>query len=79
MTRCKFWLMGNGNPGREPDMTVREVADSLNLHPETVRTMTRSGDFPNAYKTAAGKQSNPVRIPWADVEDYCKRQPKVSR
>lgn len=71
--------MSNGTAGREPDMTIRAVAAALGLHPETVRTMARSGDFPNAYKTGAGKQSNHIRIPAADVEDYRKRQPRVSR
>lgn len=60
-------------------MTVRAVAAALNLHPETVRIMARSGDFPNAYKTGAGKQSNHIRIPWSDVEDYRTKQPKASR
>ena len=50
------------------DMKVTEVAEQLGLHPETVRTMTRSGDFPNAYKTGKGKQSNHIRIPASDVE-----------
>jgi excisionase family DNA binding protein len=61
------------------DLKVSEVADSLGLHPETVRTMTRSGDFPNAYKTGRGGQSNHIRIPWADVEAYRAKQPRVNR
>lgn len=61
------------------DLKVSEVADALNLHPETVRTMTRSGDFPNAYKTGKGGHANHIRIPRADVEDYRKRQPRANR
>jgi excisionase family DNA binding protein len=76
---CKFWLMTTGTTGREPDKTVRQVADALGLHPETVRIMARSGDFPNAYKTGRGNQSNHIRIPWADVEAYRKKQPRVNR
>ena len=61
------------------DLKVSEVAEQLGLHPETVRSMTRGGDFPNAYKTGKGKQSNHIRIPLADVEDYRKKQPRVNR
>lgn len=61
------------------DAKVSEVAEHLGLHPETVRTMTRSGDFPNAYKTGRGGHSNHIRIPWSDVEDYRKKQPRVNR
>jgi excisionase family DNA binding protein len=74
---CKFWAMTTGT-GRVPDMTVRQVAEALNIHPETVRTMARSGDFPNAYKTGRGTHSSHIRIPWADVEDYRKRQPRAN-
>lgn len=61
------------------DAKVREVAAELGVNPETVRIMARSGDFPNAYKTGTGKVNSPVRIPWTDVADYRKRQPRVSR
>jgi excisionase family DNA binding protein len=61
------------------DAKVREVAEHLGLHPETVRTMARSGDFPGAYKTGRGNQSNHIRIPWADVEAYRAKQPRVNR
>lgn len=60
-------------------MTVRAVADHLGLHPETVRTMARSGDFPNAYKTGKGGHANHIRIPWTDVEGYRKKQPRAFR
>ena len=61
------------------DLKVKEVADLLGLHPDTVRTMSRAGEFPNAYKTGRGGQSNHIRIPEADVEAFRKRQPRVSR
>jgi excisionase family DNA binding protein len=61
------------------DAKVSEVAEHLGLHPETVRILTRSNEFPNAYKTGKGNQSNHIRIPWADVEDYRKKQPRASR
>lgn len=64
---------------RPGDAKVSEVAEHLGLHPETVRIMARSGDFPNAYKTGRGSHSSPIRIPWADVEDYRKKQPRASR
>jgi excisionase family DNA binding protein len=71
--------MAKERAGREPDMTVKYVAEALNLHPETVRTMARSGDFPNAYKTGRGNQSNHIRIPRADVGAYRKKQPRANR
>jgi excisionase family DNA binding protein len=61
------------------DAKVSEVAEHLGLHPETVRILARSNEFPNAYKTGKGSQSNHIRIPWADVEDYRKKQPRASR
>ncbi|MFE5837216.1 helix-turn-helix domain-containing protein [Arthrobacter sp. NPDC056493] len=62
--------------GREPDMKVREVAEFLNIDPETVRILARQGMFPNAYKTGTTK-NHPVRIPWADVQAYRLKQPRV--
>lgn len=61
------------------DLKISEVAEALGMHQETVRTMTRSGDFPNAYKTGRGGQSNHIRIPWADVDAYRKKQPRANR
>lgn len=61
------------------DMKVSEVAEALGMHPETIRTMARSGDFPNAYKTGRGSHSSPIRIPSGDVEDYRKKQPRANR
>jgi excisionase family DNA binding protein len=61
------------------DAKPKEVADHLGLHVETVRTLTREGAFPNAYKTGRGAHSSPVRIPWKDVEDFRKKQPRASR
>lgn len=60
------------------DATVGEAAEFLGLHPETVRIMARSGDFPNAYKTGIGKKNSPLRIPWADVRRYRSLQPRAS-
>jgi hypothetical protein len=56
---------------------VREVADHLSVHPETVRIMTREGVFPGAFKLGT-KPAAQVRIPWQDVFDYEKTQPRVS-
>ncbi|MFW0774507.1 helix-turn-helix domain-containing protein [Paenarthrobacter nitroguajacolicus] len=61
------------------DATVRQVAEHLNLHPETVRAMARSGDFPNAYKTGSGSRNSPLRIPWSDVDRWRQKQPRASR
>lgn len=64
--------------GREPDLTVKDVAEALRMHPETIRIMARSGDFPNAYKTGKGAVGSPIRIPWKDVEDYRRLQPRAA-
>ena len=63
---------------RPGDGTVKEVADYLNLHPETVRIMARSGDFPNAYKTGSARPNSPLRIPWSDVDRYRALQPRAA-
>ena len=62
-----------------PDLKVKEVADLLGLHPETVRSMARSGDFPGAYKTGSGRHSSHIRIPAADVLAWRDKQPRVNR
>lgn len=59
------------------DAKVAEVAEHLGLHPETVRELARANTFPGAYKTGSGKVNSPIRIPWSDVEDYRKKQPRV--
>lgn len=56
---------------------VREVAAHLSLHPDTVRKLTREGSFPGAFKLGTTHAAQ-VRIPWADVYDYEKTQPRVS-
>jgi hypothetical protein len=61
------------------DAKVSEVADHLGLHPQTVREFARAGSFPNAYKTGKGSINSPIRIPWTDVEDFRKKQPRVNR
>jgi hypothetical protein len=78
VTACKFGGMTTKNSGREPDMKVKQVAEFLNLNPETVRVMARQGKFPGAYKVGP-KHSSPMRIPWAAVEEYRQKQPPVSR
>ena len=60
------------------DATVHQVAEYLQHHPDTIRAMARSGDFPNAYKAGTGSRNSPVRIPWADVENWRKKRPNVN-
>lgn len=56
-------------------LTVREVAEQLRVHPETVRTMTRRGELPG-FKIGSGSRAayrfDPVQID-ATVERW-KRQ-----
>lgn len=63
---------------RQGDATVKEVADYLGHHPETIRIMARSGDFPNAYKAGRGRKNSPLRIPWSDVDRYRALQPRAA-
>lgn len=62
-----------------PDAKINQVAEFLNLHPETVRVLARRGAFPNAYKTGKGGRTSPTRIPWSDVEDWRKKAMSASR
>jgi excisionase family DNA binding protein len=54
----------------ESDLTVREVAAVLKIHPETVRVWLREGIFPHAYQLPrrAG-----WRIPQEDVNAVTKK------
>lgn len=70
--------MTNSDDVPAGDATVKQVAEFLSLHPETVRIMARSGDFPNAYKAGRARRNSPLRIPWSDVERYRALQPKAS-
>jgi excisionase family DNA binding protein len=63
---------------RQGDATVKEVAEYLGHHPETIRIMARSGDFPNAYKAGKAKPNSPLRIPWSDVDRYRALQPRAA-
>jgi excisionase family DNA binding protein len=47
------------------DLTVREVAALLKIHPETVRVWLREGIFPGAYQLP---RRSGWRVPWSDVE-----------
>jgi hypothetical protein len=47
--------MTNQTSQRQPDLTTRQVAEFLNLHPETVCILTRRGTFPGAYKLGTAK------------------------
>jgi|GEM_PF-1198293 excisionase family DNA binding protein len=69
--------MTSGEKPLTGDGRVKDVAEYLSMHPETVRTMARSGDFPNAYKTNG--RTSPIRIPWADVEAWRAKQPRANR
>jgi excisionase family DNA binding protein len=54
----------------EADLTVREVAAILKIHPETVRVWLREGIFPNAYLLP---RRSGWRIPHADVDAITKK------
>ena len=48
---------------------VREVAEHLSLHPETVRQMARQDVFKGAFKVGKANSSQ-IRIPWQSVYEY---------
>lgn len=60
------------------DLKVRQIAEQLSVHPETVRRLARSGAFPGASKIGP-KHCAQISIPRADVEAYRAKQPKVCR
>lgn len=64
---------------RRADLRISEAATELGLHPETVRVLARSGEFPNSYKTGKGGRTSPTRIPYTDIEDWRKKQPRASQ
>lgn len=49
----------------EADLTVREVAAALKVHPETVRVWLREGIFKNAYQLP---RHSGWRIPQIDID-----------
>jgi excisionase family DNA binding protein len=73
-----FSPMTNLTSRTDRDLKPSEVAEHLGMHPETVRQLARQGAFPNAYKTGRGGQSNHIRIPLTDVQDYRARQPRAA-
>jgi excisionase family DNA binding protein len=60
------------------DLSIREVAEQLGLHPKTVARLVHTGAFPNAYKAGSGAKTSPIRIPLRDVEAYRSRQPRAA-
>lgn len=61
-----------------PDLSVKEVAEQIGLHPVSVSDLVRRGYFPNAYKTGRGTNTSPWRIPAQDVTDYRAKQPHAA-
>lgn len=60
------------------DATTREVAVALSLHTSTVTALFAAGAFPNAWTMTSGRTSR-IRIPWMDVKEYRRKQPRASR
>lgn len=48
---------------------VKDVAEHLSLHPETVRQMARQNVLKDAFKVGKANSSQ-IRIPWKSVYEY---------
>jgi len=58
----------------QSDLTVREAAALIKVHPETIRVWLREGIFPHAYQLP---RRTGWRIPMADLEAL--KQPPARR
>lgn len=65
-------------PPAAPDLTVKELAEQIGLHPVSVSDLVRRGYFPNAYKGGRGGPTSPWRIPAQDVADYRAKAPRAA-
>jgi excisionase family DNA binding protein len=53
------------------DLTVKQAAAKLGVHPATITRWIAAGLFPNAYKlNRASAANSPYRIPAADVAAF---------
>lgn len=60
-----------------PDLSVKELAEQIGVHPVRASDLIRRGYFPGAFKTGAGGQTSPWRIPATAVTEYKARQPQA--
>ena len=61
------------------DLSVKELADEIGMHPVRATDLVRRGYFPNAYKSGRGRRNSPWRIPADDVATYKKKQPRAPK
>lgn len=59
-----------------PDLSVKQVAETIGMHPVNVSALIRRGYFPHAYKGGRGENTSPWRVPASDVEAYRRTQPR---
>jgi excisionase family DNA binding protein len=59
---------------REPDLTVQQAADELQVCPKTVRTLCASGTI-RSYRAGKGGRTSPIRIRRRDLDRYKDAQP----
>ena len=53
------------------DLTVKQAAATLGVHPATITRWIAAGLFPGAYKlNPAASKNSPYRIPAAAVHDF---------
>lgn len=53
-------------------MTAKQVADILDVHPRTVKRMVLAGKLPNAKRVTDDYPTAPYLIPGSDVIAYLK-------
>jgi excisionase family DNA binding protein len=52
------------------DLTVRQVAERLNVDRTTITRWINAGHFPHAYKLNPRSPNSPFRVPNTDVEQF---------
>lgn len=55
---------------RDPLLTVRDVAEQLNVHYLTALNLVAAGEFPNAVNIGGEGTRRRYRIPQGDVDGY---------
>jgi excisionase family DNA binding protein len=55
---------------KEPPLTIRQAAERMNQHPDTVSTLCRRGELKGAYKIGKQGKTSHWRIPPKAIDRY---------